>query len=302
MLDNIHWPRISIVTPSYNQGCYLEETIRSVLSQHYPNLEYFIIDGGSQDDSVDIIKKYDSEITYWESVPDNGQAHALNKGFSRVSGDIVGWLNSDDIYLPGALFAVALEFLNNKIDFLCGGCLLFFEGRSESDFVRRPQQRITDYLPALDYIDQPSSFWSRNIMQEIGGLNDAMHYAFDWEYFLKVYQRYPIYFSRAVFSAYRIHAKHKTGTGGERRRDEIIAIVERFATPDWLRAYKDAILLGERCGAISSRLWRLGGSSFGRKIIYWFKWPYIRRYLACHGDGKLKIIVAMLGIRTLPSV
>src|SRR5512134_129792 len=106
-------PKISIVTPSFNQGKYLERTIRSVIEQDYPNLEYIIIDGGSTDESVEIIRKYEKHLAYWVSEPDRGQSHAINKGFDRATGEIFGWLNSDDWYVPGALKAVAEAFAAN---------------------------------------------------------------------------------------------------------------------------------------------------------------------------------------------
>ncbi|NVO00781.1 MAG: glycosyltransferase, partial [Geobacteraceae bacterium] len=106
-------PKITIVTPSYNQGRFLEKTILSVLDQGYPNLEYIVIDGGSTDESVEIIKKYADRLTYWVSEPDRGQSHAINKGFERATGEIFGWLNSDDWYHPGALQAVAEAFAAN---------------------------------------------------------------------------------------------------------------------------------------------------------------------------------------------
>src|ERR1039458_3148368 len=106
----LNLPRITIVTPSYNQSQFLEDTIRSVLTQNYPNVEYFVIDGGSTDGSVEIIKKYERWLTHWESVPDKGQADAILKGFARSTGDIVGWLNSDDLYLPGCLESVGTYY------------------------------------------------------------------------------------------------------------------------------------------------------------------------------------------------
>jgi glycosyltransferase involved in cell wall biosynthesis len=107
------YPKISIVTPSFNQGRFIEKTILSVIEQDYPNLEYIIIDGGSTDESVEVIKKYDQHLAYWVSEPDRGQSHAINKGFERATGEIFGWLNSDDWYHPGALKAVAEAFAAN---------------------------------------------------------------------------------------------------------------------------------------------------------------------------------------------
>jgi len=116
-MKNNNIPKISIITPSYNHGKYLEKTILSVIGQNYPNLEYIIMDGGSTDGSVEIIKKYESHIYHWESRKDDGQAHAINIGFSKATGDIIAWLNSDDMYLPGTLQYVSevFETLENKL-------------------------------------------------------------------------------------------------------------------------------------------------------------------------------------------
>lgn len=130
MPDSRPWPRISIVTPSFNQGRYIEETIRSVLLQGYPNLEYIVIDGGSSDNSVGIIKKYEPWLAYWVSEADRGQAHAINKGFQKATGEIFGWLNSDDVYCKGALgFTGWLLYRRPHVGLIYGDCDVI-DGRS----------------------------------------------------------------------------------------------------------------------------------------------------------------------------
>ena len=117
----IDWPKVSIVTPSFNQGHFIEETIRSVLDQDYPNIEYIIIDGGSTDDTVNVIKKYQGRLSYWESCRDRGQSHAINKGFEKCTGEIFNWLNSDDVLRPGSLRRIAERFVESPgIHLLCG--------------------------------------------------------------------------------------------------------------------------------------------------------------------------------------
>lgn len=120
------WPRITIVTPSYNQGSFIEETIRSVLLQGYPNLEYIIIDGGSSDDSVALVSRYSEWLSFWVSEPDNGQAAAINKGFKKASGDIWQWINSDDRLAPGALFRVAHLYMTQPATIIAGACENFW--------------------------------------------------------------------------------------------------------------------------------------------------------------------------------
>src|SRR5208283_3575458 len=126
-LAHVRWPRISIVTPSYQQAAFVEECLRSVLLQDYPNLEYIVIDGGSRDGSREIIARYGPHLTYWQSEKDGGQGDAINQGFARATGEILGWVNSDDMLLPGALFAAAHEFLNGRPEIVYGDALNVYE-------------------------------------------------------------------------------------------------------------------------------------------------------------------------------
>src|SRR4051812_34762968 len=177
-------PRISIVTPSYNQAPYLEQTIQSVLSQNYPNLEYIICDGGSTDGSADIIKKYADKLAWWCSEKDFGQSNAINKGFSHASGDVFAYINSDDYFLPGAFERVAREYQ-------AGG--KFIVGWSQylepnGDFRAYPWQTHSepgDWL-IKNPIPQQSAFWTSALWKEHGAFREDLHYSFDYEYWLRI--------------------------------------------------------------------------------------------------------------------
>jgi glycosyltransferase involved in cell wall biosynthesis len=239
------WPKISIVTPSFNQGEYLEQTILSVYGQEYPNLEYIIIDGGSSDNSIDIIKKHEKKLTYWISEKDNGQAHAINKGFARATGDILAWLNSDDIYMPNSLFLMAKEYLNHFEDsniIFFGNCIHYRESKTElyssGSNVILISQKFN--LNICDYIIQPSTFWTKKVWQEVGLLNEDLNYTFDWEWFLRVQKKgFRFKSINNVFSLYRFHDSHKTSNGGEQRKNEIYHILSQFASLDIANLYND---------------------------------------------------------------
>jgi len=179
-----NFPKISIVTPNYNQGEYLEQTIRSVLDQGYPNLEYIIIDGGSTDSSLEIIKKYEKQLTYWISEKDNGMYEAIQKGFERSTGEIMGWINSDDILFPSSLKRISSLFNSyTQIEWL-GGCALTIN--SESDIVyanaQRKWNRFMYYTGDFKYIQQEGTFWRRSLWLKAGGsLNTSLKFAGDLE-------------------------------------------------------------------------------------------------------------------------
>ena len=146
VLDGSPWPKISIITPSVNQAEFVEETIRSVIMQGYPNLEYIIIDGGSTDGSVDIIKKYEENLTYWVSKSDQGQAHAINKGFTKISGDIFGWINSDDMLLPGSLSIIGKYHKSHEDKILLGDVINYYQVQNKSKKIRQKNVSLEGML------------------------------------------------------------------------------------------------------------------------------------------------------------
>jgi len=208
---NIAWPKISIVTPSYNQGQFIEETIRSILLQNYPNLEYIIIDGGSTDNTVEIIKKYEPWITYWVSEPDEGQTDAINKGFRRATGEIINWLNSDDLLEENSLWHIAQAFLDHpEAMFIYGrGTTFWPDGRTSIHQHKKHEHQVFDL--GFTYMQQ-ACFYKRVVLDTVGYLDDSYHFAMDVDFFRRIILNYDIHPINEQIARFRIHDTSKTST------------------------------------------------------------------------------------------
>lgn len=233
------YPKVSVITPSYNQGQFVEETLRSVLEQGYPNLEYSVFDGGSSDGTVEVLQKYSGRLDFWRSEKDGGQAAAINEGFRRATGDIFCWLNSDDLQCRDALSRAA-GFLGSCLDqpvVLYGGCEMFND-RTHGKEVRPAVHFSQELLETTDFLDQPSVFWTRKAWEKVGPLDESLHYSFDWEWFLRASKVCRFVAIEALLSRYRIHEGHKSGTGGKTRWFELLAVVRRHSPPAVVRHYE----------------------------------------------------------------
>lgn len=223
------WPKISIITPSYNQGAFLEQTICSVLEQNYPNLEYIVIDGGSTDNSVEIIKKHADKLSYWCSKKDNGQTDALNTGFQRATGDIVAWLNSDDEYCPGALDAIAKAFMaDDKIDFVFGNKFAI----DQNGIILRKEKHTKLNFTALvilgSTLSQCASFWKRSLFEQYGYLDDTLRFCMDYEFFCRIGQNIKAQHIRRYIAKFRWHSESKSSNIEDVRLEEHAKIRSKY--------------------------------------------------------------------------
>lgn len=226
MPDGSPWPKFSIVTPSFNQAQYLEETIRSVLSQGYPNLEYIIIDGGSSDGSAEIIKKYEPWLTYWVSEPDQGQSDAINKGFEQSTGEIMAWINSDDYYLPGVFCKVAKAFSQNQTEWIAGICNFLHLNGQLIEKADKPFITYEEWL-THDLYAQPSVFWKRTLWVKTNRIDTKLQYSFDYELWLQFAQfQIEAFWIDQPLSVFRMHPESKTITSSVRflKEDNYIRI------------------------------------------------------------------------------
>jgi len=251
-------PRVSIITPSFNQAGFLEQTIQSVFSQNYPNLEYWIMDGGSTDGSVDIIKKYAHRLAGWVSEKDRGQADAINKGFARATGEVIAWINSDDYYLPGAIARAVAELQKHP------GCSLVYSDVVSVDGAGQPFNVMTydhwglDELLQFNILGQPGVFMRRSVLEQSGTLDLSYTYLLDHHLWLRVAQVAPVHYVPEQWAAARFHAGAKNVAHAALFGQEALRIAA------WIG---DQVTFADRYPRLRRRVWAGAYRIAGRYLL-----------------------------------
>ena len=268
--------KISIITPSYNQADFLEETILSVLGQNYPNLEYMIVDGASSDGSVGIIKRYASNLTWWISETDTGQACAINKGFARAKGEIIAWLNSDDLYLPETLSKITELFAKNPKAGIIYGDVLSINGAGKAINTQHFQPYKLEDLMAFNIISQPGVFMRRSILEEAGYLDNHYHFLLDHHLWLRIAQLAPMIYTPQILAKARYHDQAKNIAQAEKFGREAFKILTWMKTQPALKTLLEENKAKNLAGAhnfdafylVEAGKMRAGLSAYARAFRY----------------------------------
>lgn len=283
MPDGSSWPLVSVVTPSFNQGVFIEETIRSVLLQGYPNVEYIVIDGASTDNTCEVLKKYEPWLAYWISEQDNGQSDAINKGWHKSKGEIIAYLNSDDVYCPGA-FATAVEYLvkHPEVGMVHG----------DSDFIDEPgrllrqhigrEVSVEDVLCWSSHISQPTVFLRREVIDCVGMMDVGLRYAMDFDLWIRVAVQYPIRYLPYVLAKERHHRLAKTTAAPQDGVLASIVAIERFFS-----RMQQPQIVAMKNRAVTTHYLRMALYCLGRRNMSTQAKVYARKALTLHPPLRL---------------
>lgn len=288
-------PRITVITPSLNQGEFIEETIRSIVMQGWPDLEYIVIDGGSTDGTLKVIRTYEPWIAYWVSEPDDGQADAINKGLRRATGDIVTWFNADDVYARGAFVAVAAAWRRNPRA-IYAAPVANFDVLGHETLIRPRNltvEGVVQYWSGRALWHDPGLFWSRAAIETVGEVDAALRYAFDYDYLVRGLQQCPVEMIDSVVARFRVHRRSKMVVGAERMMAETTAVS---------RGYWSLLASVDRAGferaEVDLRLRRgfkklLGGEGEGLRIL----WHLRRERPVSVARGLVLLVPAIIRVR-----
>jgi glycosyltransferase involved in cell wall biosynthesis len=226
-------PRITVITPSYNQGKYIEQTIKSISGQNYPNLEHLVVDGGSTDQTLDVLRKYEHQLR-WVSERDRGQSDAINKGLQQATGDVICYLNSDDLFTPNALFKVGAFFQAHPQAFwLTGKCKIIDQNSKE---MRRPGTLYKNFwllghslnvLRVMNYISQPATFWRREAFERVGNFDERWYFAMDYDFWLRLGKYYRLWFLNEYLACFRVHPASKGSASAKSQFDEELEVAKQ---------------------------------------------------------------------------
>jgi glycosyltransferase involved in cell wall biosynthesis len=260
-------PLVSVITPSYNQGQFIKRTIESVLSQNYTNIEYIVIDGGSTDDTINILKSYNDKIS-WISEPDKGQSDALNKGLAMAKGQIIGWLNSDDLYLPGAInTAVSVLTKNPEFELVYGkGYIIDKEDNITGSCVNTAPYK-PNILSEGCIICQPAAFFTKSLVDKVGGINPELHYCMDYDLWIRMSKNTKFWYLSDYLASFRLYEECKTMSKNFELIKESLNLMKNyygFIHPRWIVPYIRHFCGGKK---LSIKFWAL-------LFVYFFKFNY----------------------------